>query len=101
MSQATLFIPDISGFTKFVKSTEINHSKHIIEELIKIIIHEGKKEFEMVEIEGDAVFFFKQAAVSPEKVISIAKRIFIKFHNLSFASERDLQHCSTSNTNSQ
>lgn len=34
----------------------------------------------MVEIEGDAVFFFKQAAVSPEKVISIAKRIFIKFH---------------------
>ncbi len=80
MSRATLFIPDITGFTKFVKSTEINHSKHIIEELIKIIIQEGKKEFEMVEVEGDAVFFYKEDLVSPEVVVRTAKKIFIQFH---------------------
>lgn len=30
--QTLLFIPDISGFTKFVNETEISHSEHIITE---------------------------------------------------------------------
>ena len=80
MSNSTLFIPDISGFTKFVKSTEINHGKHIIEELINIIISEGKKEFEVAEVEGDAVFFYKKGIVSPEVLINQAKKIFVAFH---------------------
>lgn len=80
MSESTLFIPDISGFTKFVKSTEINHSKHIIEELIGIIISEGKKGFEVAEVEGDAVFLYKEQEIEPEDLVGHAKRIFIAFH---------------------
>ena len=80
MSESTLFIPDISGFTKFVKSTEISHSKHIIEELISIIITQGKKSFEVAEVEGDAVFLYKEAKMSPEELIENAKRIFVAFH---------------------
>ncbi|MEM0942183.1 MAG: DUF2652 domain-containing protein [Bacteroidota bacterium] len=80
MSEATLFIPDISGFTNFVKSSEIDHSKHIIEELIHIIITHGKKNFELAEVEGDAVFFYKEVLVTPECLISNAKQIFIAFH---------------------
>ncbi|MFC2085655.1 hypothetical protein ACFLRO_00420 [Bacteroidota bacterium] len=30
-----LFVPDISGFTQFVKATEISHSRHIIQELLE------------------------------------------------------------------
>jgi hypothetical protein len=37
-SDALIFIPDISGFTEFVTFTEINHAKHIIEELLSVII---------------------------------------------------------------
>jgi hypothetical protein len=33
-----IFIPDISGFTRFVNETEINHAKHIIEELLEVLI---------------------------------------------------------------
>ena len=33
---ALIFIPDISGFTKFVNDTDIEHSQHIIEELIEV-----------------------------------------------------------------
>ena len=36
-----LFIPDISGFTQFITSTEISHSHHIITELINLIIDEN------------------------------------------------------------
>ena len=37
--QAFLFMPDISGFSKFVNETEIEHSTHIIRELLEIIIN--------------------------------------------------------------
>jgi len=77
---STLFIPDISGFTKFVKSTELNHSKHIIEELINLIIANGKDVFEIAEVEGDAVFMYKTSTIAPEEVMAISKKIFIEFH---------------------
>ena len=34
----TIFIPDITGFTSFVNQTEIEHSQHIISELLEVII---------------------------------------------------------------
>ncbi len=81
MSDSTLFIPDISGFTRFVKQTEIQHSQHIIEELINLIIKEGSSIFKVAEIEGDAVFFFKhEEKLSVEEVTAEAKRIYQAFH---------------------
>lgn len=81
MSASTLFIPDISGFTRFVKQTEIHHSQHIIEELINIIIKEGSDLFKVAEIEGDAVFFFKhEEKLTVEQVTAEAKRIYLAFH---------------------
>ncbi len=80
MPQATLFMPDISGFTKFLKETEQEHSRHIISELIKLIIQVGVKEFEVAEIEGDAVFFYKESVYDLHKVTSIAREIHARFH---------------------
>lgn len=37
-NSALIFIPDISGFTNFVTKTEIQHSNHIITELIELLI---------------------------------------------------------------
>lgn len=81
MPTATLFMPDISGFTKFLNETEQEHSRHIISELIGLIIKVGGKHFEIAEIEGDAVFFYKQKKYSLEKVTSIARKIHAKFHS--------------------
>ncbi len=35
---ALIFTPDISGFTRFVNETEIQHSQHIIEKLLEVIL---------------------------------------------------------------
>lgn len=80
MQDSTLLIPDISGFTKFVRSTEVEHSKHIIEELIDLIITVGTRKFDLVEIEGDAVFFFKNKKYSKEEVEEVANSIYVAFH---------------------
>ncbi len=62
MSQnAILFIPDISGFTEFVHHTDINHSRHIISELLELLIDSNSIGLELAEIEGDALFFYRLA----------------------------------------
>jgi len=57
--QGLLFIPDISGFTKFVNETEIEHSRIIIEELLENIINSNKIGLQVSEVEGDAVLFYR------------------------------------------
>ena len=49
-NKGVIFIPDISGFTQFIKKTEISHSQHIITELLELIIRETGKEFSLSEI---------------------------------------------------
>ena len=38
MKKSLLFIPDISGFTKFIQTTEADHSQHVIAELLEVMI---------------------------------------------------------------
>jgi hypothetical protein len=56
---ALLFMPDISGFTEFVNSTEITHAQSIIQEVLEQIIESNQMSLEVGEIEGDAVFFLQ------------------------------------------
>jgi hypothetical protein len=58
-NKGLLFIPDISGFTKFVNETEIEHSRVIIQELLELLINANQIGLEISEIEGDAILFYK------------------------------------------
>lgn len=80
-SKSLLFIPDISGFTNFINNTEIEHSQHIISELIENIIDSDHLGMEVSEIEGDAVFFYKTNDVPDvADIYNLAKKMFINFH---------------------
>ena len=58
-NKGLLFIPDISGFTRFVSETEIEHSRIIIQELLELLIDANEMGLEISEIEGDAILFYK------------------------------------------
>lgn len=76
-----LFIPDISGFTEFVHHTDVEHSQHIISELLESIIDSNVLDLEVSEVEGDAVLFFKRDQVpSLEQVLEQSRKMFINFH---------------------
>ena len=88
--KSLIFIPDISGFTNFVTSTEINHSKHIISELINVIIKSDDLNLKISEIEGDAVLFFKTGkAPSYEQLFGQVEKMFLEFHRYLRVIERD------------
>jgi hypothetical protein len=77
-----LFIPDISGFADFVNRTEINHSQHIISELLEIIIDANQLNLRVSEIEGDAILFYKENDIpSTSQLIEQSKNMFLAFHN--------------------
>lgn len=58
-----VFIPDISGFTELVRSTDMVTGKAITYQLLSAIISQNKLDLEIAEIEGDAVLFFKWQAI--------------------------------------
>lgn len=69
MAKSLLFLPDLSGFTEFVHSTEIEHSQHVIAELLEVLIDANETDLKLAEIEGDALFFYKEEEVPSQAVL--------------------------------
>lgn len=57
--EAVIFIPDISGFTSFVSASDTEHTQKITALLLESILDNNVLDFEISEIEGDAVLFYK------------------------------------------
>lgn len=101
LSQHSLiFMPDISGFTSFVQNTEIEHSQHIISELLELLIDQNELDLKLAEIEGDALFYFKHKDVpGPEALLSQAKRMYQAFHkHLSYYESHRICQCGACRT---
>ncbi|WP_299604556.1 DUF2652 domain-containing protein [uncultured Aquimarina sp.] len=52
-------IPDISGFTQFMSTTDIELSSKVIPALLNRVIYANKLDLRVSEIEGDAILFYK------------------------------------------
>jgi hypothetical protein len=90
IEKATILIPDISGFTDFSNRTEIDHSAHIINELLWIIIDSNDSDFTAAEIEGDAVLFYKKGKdMLLSEILELCYRMFLNFHTRLKVIERD------------
>ena len=80
MAKSLLFIPDISGFTKFVQTTEVAHSQHVIAELLEVLIEANTEELKLAEVEGDALFFYREGELlSQEKLLAQIETMFTAF----------------------
>lgn len=80
--KSLLFIPDISGYTKFVQNTEAEHSQHVIAELLEVLIEANTQDLLLAEIEGDALFFYKEGEVpSQEKLLAQIETMFTAFYS--------------------
>ena len=88
--KATILIPDISGFTEFTGTTELDHAAHIINELLDLIVFSNEMGFTLADIEGDAVLFYlKEDAPDLKKLTLQCLNIFENFHSRLKVIERD------------
>lgn len=82
MEKSLLFIPDISGFTAFIQNTEVEHSQHVIAELLEVLLKANTQQLQLAEIEGDALFFYKENEVlSQEKLLAQIESMFTAFYS--------------------
>ncbi len=80
--KSLLFLPDISGYTQFVQRTETEHSRHVIAELLEVLIEANTQELSLAEVEGDALFFYKEGEVpSQEKLLAQIETMFTSFYS--------------------
>lgn len=81
-TQGLVFIPDISGFTRFVHETEISHSRIIIKELLETLINANTIGLKISEIEGDAILFYRFGELPDLKEIyGQIEKMFCEFHS--------------------
>ncbi|TXN35728.1 DUF2652 domain-containing protein [Flagellimonas hymeniacidonis] len=82
MPKSLLFIPDISGYTKFIQTTEVEHSQHVISELLEVLLNANTQDLKLAEIEGDALFFYKENDIpSQENLLAQIESMFTAFYS--------------------
>ncbi len=59
IQEGIILIPDFSGFTEFVFNTKLYTGEYIVRQLLSILIDVNGKYFEISEIEGDAILFYR------------------------------------------
>ncbi|GAA4271985.1 DUF2652 domain-containing protein [Aquimarina gracilis] len=69
-------IPDISGFTQFMSSTDIELAAKVIPSLLNRVIYANKLNLKVSEIEGDAVLFYKTGPLPTFTEIVYQCRLF-------------------------
>jgi hypothetical protein len=60
VTNASILIPDISGYTEFLTQTELDHSAHILSELLELLAGANTAELTLSEVEGDALLFYRK-----------------------------------------
>ncbi len=82
MKRSLLFLPDISGFTNFVQTTEAEHSQHVVAELLEVLINANTLDLQLAEVEGDALFFYKEESIpSLENLLVQVENMFTAFYS--------------------
>jgi class 3 adenylate cyclase len=75
-----LLIADISGYTGYLTSTEIEHAQDVISDFIETVIKALEPTFELIETEGDAVFVVAPAGeIDGQLVLDIVDATYFTF----------------------
>ncbi|NML69253.1 DUF2652 domain-containing protein [Chryseobacterium sp. RP-3-3] len=57
--EGIILIPDFSGFTEFVFNTKLYTGEYIVRQLLSTLIDMNDQYFDISEIEGDAILFYR------------------------------------------
>lgn len=74
-------IPDISGFTKFMRDVDFKMSSQVIPSLLNKIIYSNEIGLKVSEIEGDAILFYRTGKLPAfDKLVDQCKHFYTEFY---------------------
>lgn len=76
-----LLIADISGYTQFLKASELEHARGILTDLLGVLVEQTRPPLVISRLEGDAVFSYELAApsVSGQTVVEMVEGTYVAF----------------------
>ena len=87
---ALLFIPDISGFTRFIEQSGSAQAPFLVADLLEILIEANMLDLQVNEIQGDAVLFYRLGPPpSALELVRQCRRIYLDFQNYLLLVEQD------------
>jgi hypothetical protein len=89
-SSGLLVLADITGFTSYVATTELEHSQEILQDMLKSIIGFLTPTFKLAEVEGDAVFVYVDKLPGRTTIFEAIESAYFRFRDkmASFARAR-------------
>ena len=78
LQEGALVLADISGYSKFVQQTEVDHSWSILHELLDTMVRSLDGRMDVSQVEGDAILFISGLSVAD--VIQALMGTFVAFH---------------------
>lgn len=83
-------VPDITGFTKFIATSDLSFSSAFIPGLLRKLISVNILNMNVGEIEGDAIFFYKTGRLPQINMVARqCSLLFQTFHNYLQSVEKD------------
>ena len=78
LQEGALVLADISGYSKFIAQTEVDHSWSILHELLDTMVRTVHGRMDVSQVEGDAILFV--TGLSMLEVVAATDQTFIAFH---------------------
>src|ERR1700758_3441281 len=78
LQEGALVLADISGYSRFVQQTEVDHSWSILHELLDTMVRTLQGRMDVSQVEGDAILFI--SGLTTPDVIQALEGTFVAFH---------------------
>ena len=78
LQEGALVLADISGYSKFIAQTEVDHSWSILHELLDTMVRSLSGRMDVSQVEGDAILFI--SGLSTPEVVAAIEGTFVAFH---------------------
>jgi hypothetical protein len=78
LQEGALALADISGYSKFVAQTEVDHSWSILHEVLDTVVRSVHGRMDVSQVEGDAILFI--SGLTTPEVIDALEGTFVAFH---------------------
>src|SRR3989304_580355 len=79
--QGFLVISDISGYSSYVRDSELEHARDSLSALLQILIEHTQSPFTIAKLEGDAVFSYApgNAFLQGQSLLEMMEGIYVAF----------------------
>ena len=78
LQEDALVLADISGYSKFIAQTEVDHSWSILHELLDTMVRSMQGRMDVSQVEGDAILFI--SGLTTVEVVDAVDATFVAFH---------------------